>query len=74
MAIVQASLLERRPTDGLKLAAAGWLVAMLLGQWAFFYYIAAFYGGSAISGDFEVWNRLAVFGRHPYLLNGTRAR
>jgi uncharacterized membrane protein len=67
MAIVQARLLERRSSDGLKLAAAGWLAAMLLGQWAFFYYIAAFYGGSAISGDFEVWNRLAVFGRHPFV-------
>ncbi len=41
-------------------------LVFLLGQWAFFYYIAAFYGGSAITGDFEIWNRLAVFGRTPY--------
>jgi uncharacterized membrane protein len=68
MAIVQTSLFERPPSDGLKPAAAGWLAVMLLGQWAFFYYIAAFYGGSLISGHFEVWNRLAVFGRHPYIV------
>jgi len=48
-------------------AAALWLLAALLGQWAFFYYIAAFYGTSTLSGELEVWNRLQVFGRTPYV-------
>ena len=56
-----------RFVDALDWSAVGWLAAMLLGQWAFFYYIAAFYGGSALSGNFEVWNRLSVFGRHPFV-------
>jgi hypothetical protein len=53
--------------------AAGvfWFAVMLLGQWAFFYYIAAFYGVSTVSGEFEIWNRLAVFGRTPYVAGDT---
>jgi uncharacterized membrane protein len=39
----------------------------LIGQWAFFYYIAAFYGPTAFSGDFQTWNRLAAIGRTPYV-------
>jgi hypothetical protein len=38
-------------------AAALWLAAALVGQWAFFYYIAAFYGSSTLSGHFEAWRR-----------------
>jgi hypothetical protein len=51
------------------LSAAGifWFAVMLLGQWAFFYYIAAFYGVSTLSGDLEIWNRLAALGRRPYV-------
>ena len=48
-------------------SAAAWLGAALLGQWAFFYYIAAFYGVSTLSGDFAAWNRLKVLGRTPYV-------
>jgi hypothetical protein len=55
------------------LGAAGifWFAAMLVGQWAFFYYIAAFYGASIFSGQFEIWNRLAVLGRTPYVAGDT---
>lgn len=55
----------------LNVAAGLWFVVALAGQWAFFYYIAAFYGGSAVSGDFEVWNRLAALGRTPYVAGDT---
>jgi hypothetical protein len=48
-------------------SAAFWLFVALAGQWAFFYYIAAFYGTSMVSGDLEVWNRLAVLGLRPYV-------
>jgi uncharacterized membrane protein len=57
--------------DVLRFAAGGWLCAMLLAQWAFFYYIAAFYGGSVVSGELDTWNRLAVFGRTPYVAGDT---
>jgi hypothetical protein len=51
------------------LSGAGvfWFLVMLVGQWAFFYYIAAFYGVSTLSGDLEIWNRLAALGRRPYV-------
>lgn len=55
------------PGDSVGRSAAVWLVAMILGQWAFFYYLAAFYGSSVLSGDLEVWNRLVAFGRTPYV-------
>jgi hypothetical protein len=53
-------------------SAALWLGAALLGQWAFFWYIASFYGVSTFSGDFEVWNRLQAVGRTPYVPGDTR--
>lgn len=48
-------------------AAAFWLLVALLGQWAFLYYIASFYGVSTLTGDLEIWNRLAALGRRPYV-------
>jgi hypothetical protein len=61
-----------RPTDRLlSRTAALWLVTALVGQWAFFYYIAAFYGTSVATGHLEVWNRLAALGRHPYVAGDT---
>lgn len=53
--------------DVLNGAGLFWFVVALAGQWAFFYYIAAFYGASAVSGDFETWNHLAALGRRPYV-------
>jgi len=41
----------------LRSAAGLWLAAALAGQWAFFSYIAAFYGPSTFSGHFEAWRR-----------------
>jgi hypothetical protein len=55
----------------LRVSVAFWLGAALLGQWAFFYYIAAFYGVSTFSGEFETWNRLAALGRTPYVAGDT---
>ena len=52
-------------------AATLWLLTALAGQWAFLYYIAAFYGMSTLAGDFEVWNRLAALGRTPYVAGDT---
>lgn len=66
----------RRPAGGfartvLSGAAAFWLMVVLIGQWAFFSYIAAFYGPSTFSGHFEHWNRLSVLGRSPYVPGDT---
>lgn len=55
----------------LKASVAFWLLAAVAGQWAFFYYIAAFYGPSAFTGDFESWNRLAAIGRSPFVAGDT---
>jgi hypothetical protein len=41
----------------LRASAAIWFVTALGGQWLFVYYIAAFYGSSTLSGDFESWRR-----------------
>jgi hypothetical protein len=38
-------------------AARLWFATTLAGQWAFFYYIAAFYGPSTLSGNFKAWSR-----------------
>lgn len=48
----------------LSTSAAFWLLTALIGQWAFFYYIMAFYGVSTITGQFEVWNRLEALSGH----------
>ena len=52
-------------------SAAFWLTVALVGQWAFFYYIAAFYGTSTFSGNLDVWNRLEAVGRTPYVAGDT---
>lgn len=41
----------------LKASAVLWFLTAVAGQWLFVYYIAAFYGTSTLSGDFEAWNR-----------------
>lgn len=65
--------LQTRSLSGGLLKASGifWFVVALLGQWAFFYYIAAFYGSSTFTGNFEVWNRLQALGRTPYVAGAT---
>lgn len=51
----------------LNAAARFWFATAMLGQWAFFYYIAGFYGTSTLTGNLEIWNRLEVLGRTPYV-------
>jgi hypothetical protein len=58
----------RRPTGevnlnsaaekALRSVAAFWFVTALIGQWMFVYYILAFYGGSAVQGNLEAWNKV----------------
>ena len=55
----------------LKASGVFWFAVAMLGQWAFFYYIAAFYGSSTFTGNFEIWNRLEALGRTPYVAGDT---
>lgn len=69
---ISASTLSRRTgTAVLNGAAAFWLLVALIGQWAFSYYIAAFYGASALLGDFDAWNRMALLRHAPYVAGDT---
>jgi uncharacterized membrane protein len=63
----QALVSPKPRRELLDVSAGTWLIAMLIGQWAFFYYLTAFYGTTLLSGDWEAWNRLAAFGRKPYV-------
>lgn len=62
------AVLAREPSargnaDGLLNAAAMfWFLVTLVGQWLFLYYVVAFYGPSAMSGDFAAWNRHPMAG------------
>lgn len=38
-------------------AAVFWFITAVAGQWTFVYYITAFYGPSALSGDYSAWDR-----------------
>ncbi|MFD2166982.1 DUF2306 domain-containing protein [Thalassotalea euphylliae] len=50
----------------LKYSALFWFLAILVGQWLFFYYIMAFYGFSVIENNMEIWNRWEPLGSRPY--------
>ena len=43
--------------SALKAAAGLWFLVALIGQWAFVYYIGAFYGTSTLTGNFQAWTR-----------------
>jgi len=41
----------------LKAAARLWFLVAVIGQWAFLYYIVAFYGSPTLQGNFQAWSR-----------------
>jgi uncharacterized membrane protein len=41
----------------LKAAVWLWFLVAMIGQWAFLYYILAFYGRSTFSGNFQAWSK-----------------
>ena len=51
-------------TTWLNRSAVAWWVVTFIGQWAFLYYLIAFYGSSALHGDIEAWTK------HPLLRKG----
>ena len=48
-------------------AAGLWLAVALIGQWAFFAYIGAFYGPAMATGDYEAWSALSAMGAKAYV-------
>ncbi|MDT0605512.1 DUF2306 domain-containing protein [Croceitalea rosinachiae] len=46
----------------LKATANLWFIIAVIGQWLFAIYVAAFYGGAAMQGDFMKWNRVLPHG------------
>jgi hypothetical protein len=52
----------------LRASGVFWFWVAVIGQWAFVAYIASFYGGAAIHGNFERWNDVLVGG---YVRGGT---
>ena len=44
-------------TGSLQRAASMWFLTAVAGQWLFVYYIATFYGPTAVSGDYAAWDR-----------------
>jgi hypothetical protein len=41
----------------LKGSAIFWFLVAVIGQWIFAFYVTAFYGNSALHGNFEAWNK-----------------
>lgn len=48
-------------------AAGLWLAVAVLGQWAFAYYIANFYGPAMATGDYQAWSALSAMGAKAYV-------
>lgn len=49
----------------LKSSAAFWFLVAVIGQWMFVFYILAFYGGAAVRGDWEAWDKVLPHGIIP---------
>jgi len=50
--------LNNLANSALKISAQFWFLVAVIGQWLFVYYIAIFYGGAAVQGDWEAWNKI----------------
>ncbi|AWL11431.1 hypothetical protein HMF8227_00936 [Saliniradius amylolyticus] len=55
----------------LKYSAAFWFLAIMAGQWLFFFYIIKFYGFSVINDNMEIWNRWEPLGSSPHKAGDT---
>ena len=56
------------PDKALKASARLWFLVAVIGQWIFVYYVVAFYGGAAVQGDLEAWNKAIP---HAYIAGAT---
>lgn len=62
---------RRGPQTILNGATATWLALALIGQWAFFGYIAAFYGPNLAEGNYQAWAGLSRLGATAYVPGDT---
>ena len=49
--------LQNFADTALKAAAGFWFLVAVIGQWAFLYYTAGFYGPSTVTGNFQAWSK-----------------
>ncbi len=49
--------LQNVADTALKAAAGLWFLVAVIGQWAFLYYVVAFYGPSTLTGNFQAWSK-----------------
>ncbi len=49
--------LSSQANKTLKAAVGFWLLVAVIGQWAFFYYLAAFYGTTTLQGNLQAWTK-----------------
>ncbi len=50
------------PNKMLNFSVQLWFVTAVVGMWIFAFYVALFYGGAAVEGDFMKWNRVLPHG------------
>jgi uncharacterized membrane protein len=60
-------------TSALRTATRAWFVLAVAGQWLFAAYVAAFYGGVALTGDLSGWNAKLPHGFVPGEMLGNAA-
>jgi uncharacterized membrane protein len=61
----QASASSTFAEKALKAAVQFWFATAVAGQWIFVTYVAIFYGGTALQGNFEAWNKVLPRGHTP---------
>lgn len=61
-AVSSANQEKRWSSKALTISAQFWFIIAVLGQWMFAFYVASFYGGAAMDGDFMKWNRVLPHG------------
>jgi hypothetical protein len=49
--------LQNFADSALKAAAGFWFLVAVVGQWAFLYFIVAFYGTATLQGNFQAWSK-----------------
>lgn len=64
---------KRIAKKALSAAAGFWFLVAAVGQFIFVYYIAVFYGGTALRGDFDAWTKALIHGIIPDDLIGNIA-
>lgn len=60
---VRTTLFKKMGADVLlNIAVKFWFLVAVLGQWIFVYYVSAFYGSTALQGEFARWNEVLPHG------------